>query len=57
MKHADAPSPTKERRYVVKMVVYARDLQEAAVKARFSEIVEATLVDEHVEHGVAKAGF
>lgn len=39
------------------MVVYAKDLQEAAAKARFSEVVEATLVDEHLEHHLAKTGF
>jgi len=39
------------------MVVYAKDLQEAAVKARFSEIVEATLLDGHMEHSVVKTGF
>lgn len=42
---------------MVKMVVYAKDLHEATLKARFSEVVEAELMDEHIEHGLGRAGF
>lgn len=48
---------TKDRRYVVKMVVYAKNISEAAVKARFSEVIDISLADEHIETGVVKVGF
>ena len=49
------PYRTRNRRYVVRSVVFAQDITEAVNRARYGEIIDVTLDDEIINK--QKVGF